>query len=68
MFYRLGNNIIDISDNSEGSHSAQVNEDKQDDIVALLTKNPKEHQMDEYNCQELETIIKKVSRLRYIST
>lgn len=65
LVYRLGmNNIIDISDNSEGSHLAQLDEDKQNDLVESLTDNPMEQQTDQYDCQDLETIINKMSRLR----
>lgn len=57
---------MDISDNSEESHLAQLDEDKQNDLVESLTNNPMEQQMDQYNCQDLEIIINKVSWLRYI--
>lgn len=56
---------MDISDDTEGSHLAQLDEEGQRYILDLLSNNQTE-QIDQYDCHHLESIIKKVSRLQYI--
>ncbi|KAI8371762.1 uncharacterized protein BYT42DRAFT_80923 [Radiomyces spectabilis] len=59
------NNIIDLSDDSEGSHLAQVNPEAQNAVKELLHKSPINEDEVDSQCQVFEKLIKKVSRLYY---
>ncbi|KAG1329425.1 hypothetical protein G6F62_007682 [Rhizopus arrhizus] len=63
-FKTLGmNNIIDISDDTEGSHLAELDGESQRRLVDLLSSSPTEQGIDQYNCHHLESIIKKFNKV-----
>ncbi|OBZ88589.1 hypothetical protein A0J61_03371 [Choanephora cucurbitarum] len=56
------NNIIDISDDTEGSHLAELDGESQRRLADLLSSSPTEQEIDQYNCHHLESIIKKIQQ------
>lgn len=60
------NCIIDISDTSEESHMSLFCIEEQSEIKSKLTEAFCEARQSEYNCDAMETIIKKVSRIYFI--
>ncbi|KAG2197404.1 hypothetical protein INT47_005657 [Mucor saturninus] len=63
-FKTLGmNSIIDISDDTEGSHLAELDGESQRRLVDLLSSSPTEQEIDQYNCHHLESIIKKFNKM-----
>lgn len=60
------NNVIDLSDDSEGSHLDQVTPDAQNIIKKMLYQPSVTEQTAESDCEVLENIIQKVSRLNFI--
>lgn len=67
--FRLGMNcIIDISDTSEESHMSLFCMEDQNEIKAKLTEAFCEARQPEYDCDAIETIIKKVSGIYFIDS
>ncbi|KAG2198369.1 hypothetical protein INT47_009774 [Mucor saturninus] len=54
---------MDISDSSEGSHLAQIDDNQQNYIVKLSTNNPMTQQIEHYECQDLECIINEFNKV-----